>query len=224
MASTPINQLRNDFDSSQDILSTPLNALDNDSSLSTSLSDLRQPPSQLPPQPPSQLPPQQLSQLEPSQSSSNNIIDDILKDMDDGKMEDVHNMNMSTYNYSMDRSQVPGENTTSPNFQEQQHSQQPQLFTPSVQPQEPSKSENNFSFLGLNVNLDNLLNPVLVFLIVFILSLTPVNRFIFSLCPQFLKESGQINIYGVLLKGFIGMVIYLVLKFSSKIIFNNNNN
>ena len=209
MASTPINQLRNDFDSSQDILSTPLNTIDNGDSLSTTLSDLRQPPQQQPLQ----------------QPVSDNIIDDILKDMDNDKMEDVHNMNMSTYNYSMDRSQVPGENTTPPNFQQQQHQQQQQqqhqLFTPS---EELPKSGGNFSLLGFNVILDNLINPVLVFLIVFVLSLTPVNRFIFSLCPQFLKESGQINIYGVLLKGFIGMVIYLVFKFSSKIIFNNNNN
>lgn len=227
--STPINQLQNNNNLSTSLsspLSTHINTStqQNDSNLSSSLPSSLQSPIQ------PNFNQQTNNNLNNTLNNdlNNELINDILNDIDndnDNKMDDIHNMNMSTYNYTTDRSQVPDEKQydTPDNFPKLNDD----INENSVYIVDNNDDNNNNknSFFGLfTYNYDDLLNPLLVFIIVLLLSLTQVNRFIFSLCPQFLKESGQVNIYGVLLKSFIGMLIYLLMKFFSKIILGNNNN
>ena len=52
--------------------------------------------------------------------------------------------------------------------------------------------------------------PFVVFVIVFLLSLPQFNRFLFGLVPSCLLESGQVNIFGVLLKAVVGCVLFII--------------
>jgi len=49
---------------------------------------------------------------------------------------------------------------------------------------------------------------VVVFVIVFLLSLHQVNRYIFTLFPQLLLENGQLSMYGILLRALIATVLF----------------
>lgn len=58
----------------------------------------------------------------------------------------------------------------------------------------------------------NQAKPVLlVFCLVFVLSLHQTNRVIFGFVPRLLLENGQISIYGMLLKALIAAVLYYVI-------------
>lgn len=60
-------------------------------------------------------------------------------------------------------------------------------------------------------SLFNQLKPMLVvFLLVFVLSLHQTNRVIFGFVPQLLLENGQISVYGMLLKALIASVVYYI--------------
>lgn len=53
--------------------------------------------------------------------------------------------------------------------------------------------------------------PILVvFVLMFVLSLHQTNRLIFGFVPQLLLENGQISIYGMLLKALLASVLYYV--------------
>lgn len=231
--STPINHSTNNNDfsnlnNSLENLSTPIGQANTPSQYSTPINSTAQFQQQnLPEIPQTTQPPAQPNFNKPM---NNDLLNDILNDIDNDnsigndKMDDIHNMNMSTYNYSMDESQVPNEERppTSDNLNDISSEN---FNNNNFIVNHNTKPESSFSFFGLfNYKYDDIITPIIVFIIVFLLSLTQVNRFIFSLCPQFLKESGQVNIYGVILKGFIGMISYLFIKFGSKIILSNNNN
>jgi hypothetical protein len=56
------------------------------------------------------------------------------------------------------------------------------------------------------------LKPILVvFILMFVLSLHQSNRFIFGFVPQLLLENGQISVYGMLLKALLAAVLYYVI-------------
>lgn len=56
------------------------------------------------------------------------------------------------------------------------------------------------------------IKPILVvFVLVFVLSLHQTNRFIFGFIPQLLLENGQISVYGMLLKASLASVLYYII-------------
>lgn len=56
------------------------------------------------------------------------------------------------------------------------------------------------------------LKPILVvFVLMFLLSLHQTNRVIFGFVPQLLLENGQISVYGMLLKALLAAVLYYVI-------------
>jgi hypothetical protein len=58
--------------------------------------------------------------------------------------------------------------------------------------------------------MKNFKYPILVFILSFIISLPEFNRFLFSFCPRLLLESGQVSIGGVLMKAFVGMLLFII--------------
>ena len=54
---------------------------------------------------------------------------------------------------------------------------------------------------------------IIVFVLVMIVSLPQFNRFIFTKVKGMLLESGEINMKGVLLKGVVATIVFLVLSF-----------
>lgn len=55
--------------------------------------------------------------------------------------------------------------------------------------------------------------PVIVFVIVFIVSLPQFNRFIFNFFPSLILESGQISIMGITLKSFIALIFAIIINY-----------
>ena len=55
--------------------------------------------------------------------------------------------------------------------------------------------------------------PVIVFVIVFIVSLPQFNRFIFNFFPSLILESGQISILGITLKSFIALIFAAIINY-----------
>ena len=75
------------------------------------------------------------------------------------------------------------------------------------------------SQIGINLNGESLKDkivknsryPILIFIISFLISLPEFNRFLFGFFPRLLLESGQVSIGGVLLKGFVGMLLFSII-------------
>ena len=55
--------------------------------------------------------------------------------------------------------------------------------------------------------------PIIVFIIVFIVSLPQFNRFIFNFFPSLILESGQISIMGITLKSFIALIFAIIINY-----------
>ena len=74
--------------------------------------------------------------------------------------------------------------------------------------------------IGINLNGEsvkekitkNMKYPLLVFVLCFIISLPEFNRFLFGFFPKLLLESGQISIGGIILKSFIGMLVFIIVS------------
>ena len=146
-----------------------------------------------------------------SQPDNSNIVDDILKDMSEPDMMPNSNINTEIFNRGMDQSQIPPEK---------------QVYNPiemNVAPQVAFVDNSNQSLLVKSLNLDkdssivNVINtiriPMILLVIIILLSLPYFNRIIFGFVPYLLLESGQVSMYGVLFKGFIGLVMYLVMSY-----------
>jgi len=157
------------------------------------------------------------------QNSSSEMVDDILNEMSS------HNeMNTESFNHIMDPSQVPPEKMEE-NFLNNNNS------NPQDMPQNDQNTNNleeksnkaNDSFKGNMLsklkggNMEELFKnclkqikyAIIVFILVMIVSLPQFNRFVFTKVKGMLLESGEINMKGVLLKGVVATVIFLVLSF-----------
>jgi hypothetical protein len=159
------------------------------------------------------------------QQNGDNLVNSILNDMDDPiDQTNGGDMNSDAYNYLMDESQVP------PEMQNVQFSDENEILE--YQTDEPpnminSKREDSTpvcSRMGILSKLvlpdtivgkllNHLKNPVLVFGLLFLLSLPQVNRMIFNAVPTMLLESGQVSLTGVLLKAVIGTVLFVILSY-----------
>lgn len=152
----------------------------------------------------------------PQNQNHSQLVDDILRDFDEPPQQQS-NIDAEMMGYSMDSSQIPPAKMDK-NFLDASAS-------------DPSSSEPNK--MGMSMGMDatsgsggfmdytetkmewiiNMLKaPLVVFVITFLLSLPQFNRFLFGLIPSCLLESGQVNIYGVLLKAFIGAVVFVIVS------------
>jgi hypothetical protein len=197
--STPINLLRRNGD----VSSTPTFSMDN--------IDL-----------PQQQGSQMGSQMNPnyqSQSSESQLVEDILKEMGDSPgMEQQSNINSQALQYAMDSSQVPAYKYAGQN--EQLEPIQPyNNYSEKIMHEQQNLNSGFLSQIGINLNGESLKDkivknsryPILIFVISFLISLPEFNRFLFGFFPRLLLESGQVSIGGVLLKGFVGMLLFSII-------------
>ena len=153
-----------------------------------------------------------------NQPSETQLVEDILKEMGNSPgMEQQTNINSQALQYAMDSSQVPAYKQIDTN-----------------EPFQPMTTNNNYSEkmvhqqlnnngllsqIGINISgeslkekiMKNFKYPILVFILSFIISLPEFNRFLFSFFPRLLLESGQVSIGGVLMKSFVGMLLFIII-------------
>ena len=153
-----------------------------------------------------------------NQPSESQLVEDILKEMGDSPgMEQQTNINSQALQYAMDSSQVPA-------YKQMDNNEHIQPMNPNNNYSEKmvhQQLNNNglLSQIGINISGDSLKDkimknfkyPILVFILSFIISLPEFNRFLFSFIPRLLLESGQVSIGGVLMKAFVGMVLFIII-------------
>lgn len=143
------------------------------------------------------------------------FVDDFLKEMEVPPHQES-NINTEMMGYSTDQSQIPPERmnqnflNASNNHKEtnEQHTENKNLPSYENLIGGNSSTETKLKWI---INLIKL--PLSVFIITFILSLPHFNRFVFNLLPNLLLESGQVSIYGVLLKSIIALVLYVIVSY-----------
>ncbi len=153
-----------------------------------------------------------------NQPSESQLVEDILKEMGDSPgMEQQTNINSQALQYAMDSSQVPA-------YKQMDNNEQLQPMNPNNNYSEKmvhQQLNNNglLSQIGINISgeslkdkiMKNFKYPILVFILSFIISLPEFNRFLFSFMPRLLLESGQVSIGGVLMKAFVGMLLFIII-------------
>ena len=153
-----------------------------------------------------------------NQPSESQLVEDILKEMGDSPgMEQQTNINSQALQYAMDSSQVPA-------YKQMDNNEHIQPMNPNNNYSEKmvhQQLNNNglLSQIGINISGDSLKDkimknfkyPILVFILSFIISLPEFNRFLFSFIPRLLLESGQVSIGGVLMKAFVGMLLFIII-------------
>lgn len=158
------------------------------------------------------------------QQSSSDMVDDILNEMSSND-----EMNTESFNHMMDSSQVPPEkmeeNFLNNNSNQQGNNQQENGKNTGNSDQNTNKSKEPFQnniiskLKGGNIEelfkdcLKQIKYAIIVFVLVMIVSLPQFNRFVFTKVKGMLLESGEINMKGVLLKGIVATVVFLVLSF-----------
>jgi hypothetical protein len=149
-------------------------------------------------------------------NSDSQLVEDILKEMGDSPgAEQMSNINNQAFHYTMDSSQVPPTKYIPPNpIPEMNEINYTQKMMMEQQP------NNLLAKIGINLNGEsikekitkNMKYPFLVFVLCFIISLPEFNRFLFGFFPKLLLESGQISIGGIILKSFIGMLVFVIVS------------
>jgi len=171
---------------------------------------------QMPQQMGQQMP--QMGQQMPQQmpQNENQLVDDILKEIGDAPGQDPSNISTETLNYVMDPSQIPPEKLPG-NFLQPDNDlldePQPNQVVPEPNGSGLLKALNVDSTSTVGRVVSTVVGPLIVLIICFILSLPQFNRLLFGFLPGLLLESGQVGVYGVLLKAVVGMVVYGVVSY-----------
>ncbi len=156
----------------------------------------------------------------PAQQSNSQLIDDILMEMNSGSVPGESHMmdtNVGNINYAMDpTANIPP--PRNPNITKMMNSGGEQTRIPSIKSKHINEyyAENQaFTDESMTAMLLRELKPVvIVFVIVFILSLHQTNRLIFNLLPQLILENGELSIYAILLRAAIAAgLFYLANKY-----------
>jgi len=157
-----------------------------------------------------------MGRMESMGNSDSQLVEDILKEMGDSPgAEQMSNINNQAFHYTMDSSQVPPNKYVPPNpIPEMNETNYTQKMMMDQQP------NNLLAQIGINLNGEsvkekitkNMKYPLLVFVLCFIISLPEFNRFLFGFFPKLLLESGQISIGGIILKSFIGMLVFIIVS------------
>jgi hypothetical protein len=152
--------------------------------------------------------------------SDSQLVEDILKEMGESPgSEQQSNINSQSYQYAMDPSQapaykyIPQQDGNGNGNQNYNGSYAEKLMNQQV------SNNGMLSQFGINLSgesikekiMKNIKYPGLVFVLCFIISLPEFNRFLFSFFPRLLLESGQVSIGGVILKAFVGMIIFAII-------------
>ena len=161
--------------------------------------------------------PNNLNPPVPTQDN-NQLVEDILKEMGNPTVEDS-NLNNNVMNYAMDPSQIPPEKQENINFLNANDLEIDNLPNSTKDSVESEKVKNPpiVSYLGLSDDssltpiIKMIRLPILVFILSFIISLPIFNRYLFSFVPTLLLESGQVSIYGVLLKAVLSTILFCIL-------------
>jgi hypothetical protein len=168
--------------------------------------------------------------LQNQQHSSSDMVDDILNEM---SVND--DMNTESFNHMMDSSQVPPEkmdgnflnnnndgnnnNYNQPDNNQQDNNQQNNSEQNSNNTKESFQNNILSKLKGGNIEelfkncLKQIKYAIIIFVLVIIVSLPQFNRFVFTKLKGMLLESGEINMKGVLLKGVVATVLFLLLSF-----------
>lgn len=163
------------------------------------------------------------------QQTDDQLMNDILKEMGSGPGEDnLSDMNVNSFQYAMDESQVPPEKVASSKFDDVSQAMNDeisgQLGETSFQEKLNSNKKSQLSGitdLNLSLNSNNLKTriinfikiPFVVFVLVFLFGLPQVNKLIFRVFPYLLHESGQISVLGNLLKSLIITALVMLIQY-----------
>jgi hypothetical protein len=174
------------------------------------------------------MPPSQLAQTDEQ------LMNDILREMGSTPGEDnVSDMNSESFQHMMDHSQVPPEKMLASKFDDMALDMDEQIdsqldddgkYHHKDNKRITHSFNNDDGFSGitnLSLNTNNIKHriwnfvkmPIIVFILCFILGLPQVNRFIFSMLPYLLLESGQISIWGNLLKCSFLVVLMMIIQY-----------
>ena len=154
-------------------------------------------------------------------SSDSQLVDDILKEMGESPgMDQQSNINSQTIQYAMDRAQVPPNKYISPQHGDEKDEDNNNTYSKKMMMDQQQNQTGFLNQLGFTLSgdslkekiMNNMKYPILVFIICFIISLPECNRFIFGFAPKLLLESGQVSFGGVILKAFIGMLLYICIS------------
>ena len=159
-------------------------------------------------QPPIMGPPQQ-------SQNENDLVEDILREIN-GNPGDS-NINGGAFQYTMDESQVPpmppsGIHQLAPS------NDNPTITDKLIEAEYRNFARNENRLISRLVDTSSypwiisVVNGLLVFITLLLVSLPQINKLIFTFLPRLLLESGQVSFKGVLLKCVIGLIIYIVLS------------
>jgi hypothetical protein len=138
--------------------------------------------------------------------NENELVEDILREIN-GNPGDS-NINGGAFEYATDQAQVPAGPPPARNMDmtDKMIEEEYRNFV---------RDENRLISKLVDTNqhpwVVSVVNGLVVFLILLIVSLPQVNKFIFTFLPGLLLESGQVSFQGVLLKCVIGLILYVVI-------------
>tara|TARA_B100000686_G_C16366310_1_gene750276 strand:+ start:148 stop:753 length:606 start_codon:yes stop_codon:yes gene_type:complete len=134
----------------------------------------------------------------------NQIVEDILREMDDPNQQPVSNINTEVLNYQMDNSQIPFEQNTNAPENTNTNYQEPQLDM--SQYVEPEKT-----FYQRTVEQMRL--PLIVLVISLVLALPIFNKLLARFIPKLLAPSGSFNMYGIMVKTILGPLLFCLINY-----------
>jgi hypothetical protein len=143
------------------------------------------------------------------------LVEDILRDFDEPP-QNQSNIDTELMGYAMDSSQIPPPKMNK-NFLDSSSNEKGDRDPTKAAAATAANEAGYMSYFdGTESKMDWILNlirgPAVVFIIVFVLSLPHFNRLLFGMIPSCLLESGQVNIYGVLLKALIGCILFILVN------------
>lgn len=137
----------------------------------------------------------------PSDASMMNQVLDRVQNMENDPY--VSNINGEMMSHNMDPSQIPPEQQYDYAPEEQQHG----MWQQELIEQEPESWSQKIQ-TGVK-------GPFIVFLIAFIVNLPQITRMLTHFVPKLLKESGQLNLYGVIIKALMIAVLYGLVSYAT---------
>ena len=132
------------------------------------------------------------------------IVEDILREMDDPNQQPVSNINTEVLNYQMDNSQIPFEQNTNAPENTNTNYQEPQLDM--SQYVEPEKT-----FYQRAVEQMRL--PLIVLVVSLVLALPLFNKLLARFIPKLLAPSGSFNMYGIMVKTILGPLLFYIINY-----------
>lgn len=133
--------------------------------------------------------------------NDDSMIDQVVQNFNVNDEMQNSNIDNQMMHHSVDPSQIP------PNANFQQY-----LDEPSTQNHYSIPIENNNETSWMETCQQGVKAPLIVFLLAFVINLPQVTRLITQFIPFLLKESGQLNLYGVLFKAFSITLLFSVIN------------